>query len=165
MTKPTGRPRHRPSDYTLELATEICDLIATEPFGLAYICNSDDRFPHKRTAERWLGKHPEFAAMYEDAKERQADLKFDQAWEIAAKSTFATVSVDRLKIDTIKWQAAHLRPRKYGARTIVAGDDSAPLVVRDVTDLDRAKGVANLLAGLKEAGMLTSKVVGGGDAE
>ena len=48
----------RPTDYTLELATLICERMV-EGETLRKIC-ADDDMPHRSTVFRWLMRHPEF---------------------------------------------------------------------------------------------------------
>ena len=46
------------------------------------------------------------------------------------------ISRSRLRIDARKWMAGKLRPKKYGERHIVAGDDESPLTVQVVRYAD-----------------------------
>ena len=48
------------------------------------------------------------------AREAQADKLFKECLEIADKATPENVSVARLQVDTRKWAAARLAPKKYG---------------------------------------------------
>ena len=50
------------------------------------------------------------------AREAQADKLFKECLEIADKATPENVSVARLQVDTRKWAAARLAPKKYGDR-------------------------------------------------
>lgn len=73
----------RPSSFTQKIADEICERIATQPRGIDRICDEDDDMPTARTVHRWLNEHDDFCQSYLRAKERQADLLFDQALQIA----------------------------------------------------------------------------------
>ena len=138
----------RPSGYSTTLANDICERIAASPYGLDYICNSDEALPHRVTVHRWLNEHEEFRNNYARAREAQADMKFDQSWEIAANSTAETYQVDRLKIDTIKWQASKLLPKKYGDKltTEHTGPDGKEL---HLAGHEAAAKVAAILAVIK----------------
>ena len=50
------------------------------------------------------------------AREAQADKLFKECLEIADKATPENVSVARLQVDTRKWAAARVAPKKYGDR-------------------------------------------------
>jgi hypothetical protein len=50
------------------------------------------------------------------AREAQADKLFKESLEIADKATPENVNVARLQVDTRKWAAARLAPKKYGDR-------------------------------------------------
>lgn len=52
----------RPSKYSLELVTKICDRMATSERGLARICREDKDVPCSSTVNKWLasGDYPEF---------------------------------------------------------------------------------------------------------
>lgn len=105
----------RPSDFTQEAATVICDALM-EGRSLRTICLADDDLPSERTVYRWLEVNDAFRQQYAHAREVQADTKFDQVWDIADKATAENVQVARLQIDAIKWQAGKLAPKKYGEK-------------------------------------------------
>jgi len=115
----------RPSDFTPEIAEEICDRVAKGE-SLRTICGADrdDFTPSERTIYRWLESGEpwaaEFRQQYAHAREAQADVKFDEAWAIAKAATPENVQVARLQVDTIKWQASKLVPKKYGDRVDVS---------------------------------------------
>jgi hypothetical protein len=123
MSEPEG-PRiiGRPSKYTDELAEEICDRIAKGE-SIKQICADKESgwLPGESTVYRWLAENEGFRERYAHAREAQADGKFDQAWEIAHTATAENVQVARLQVDTIKWQAAKLAPKKYGDSLKVEG--------------------------------------------
>lgn len=127
MSKPTGRP----SDFTQEIADEICERIATTPRGLDFICEGEESFPSARTVNRWLTNHEAFRQSYLRARERQADLIFDECLAISdtpmvgvetvnkADGTVETREGDmlghrKLQIDTRMRMAGKLAPKKYG---------------------------------------------------
>lgn len=116
----------RPSDYSQELADEICEAIATG--GALYrLCDQFDNWPSERTVYRWLEDSDQFRQNYARARERQADRRNDEIVHIADEATDAALA--RLQVDARKWQASKLAPKKYGDKTTIAGDETAPIRV------------------------------------
>src|SRR5687767_12219462 len=128
----------RPSDFTSELADEICERIATTARGIDFICESDESLPSARTVHRWLSANEEFRQSYVRARERQADLIFDECLEIADDASNDTkivgasedheghevsntewISRSKLRVDTRLRMAGKLAPKKYGDRQTV----------------------------------------------
>lgn len=134
----------RPSIFSAELAHEICERLAVGE-TLISIC-LDDHMPGETTVYRWLASMPEFRDNYSQAREVQADHEFDRASNIAYQATVENFQVARLQIDTIKWRAAHLRPKKYGPRMEMGVEGTLGLDVVNHTSRDRAKAMAALLA-------------------
>ena len=150
------KPKHpggRPSDYSEDFAAEICARIsAGEP--LVRICR-DDHMPHVVTVYRWLSRIPEFRNMYTQAKEEQADTLAEEIQDIADQMPMETTDKEgntrfdpayinwmRLRVDSRKWVAAKLKPRKYGDRVELAGDKDNPLKIEAAIE---AKGLFDSL--------------------
>lgn len=129
----------RPSDYTSELADLILDRIA-EGESLRAICR-DDEMPNRATVFRWLASDAAFSDQYARAREAQAEALFEDMLEIADDSSRDTKLVGRdgeerevcdtefvqrakLRVDTRKWMAGKLAPKKYGEK--VALEHSGP---------------------------------------
>lgn len=112
----------KPWEFDPEIAHEICERISNGE-SLRKICGPerDDFLPGQNTVYRWLSENDDFAKQYALARDRQADTKFEEAWEIAAKATPESVQVARLQVDTIKWQAGKLAPKKYGDKLDLSG--------------------------------------------
>ncbi len=88
--------------------------------------------PGTSTVFRWLAAYADFRDMYARAREAQADVLFDETLDIADTPVTGEKSkVDkdgnliemtkgdmiehrRLQIETRKWVAGKLRPKKYG---------------------------------------------------
>jgi hypothetical protein len=122
----------RPTDYNEALADAICEELENSPRGLDHICKAHPDWPTGRTVRRWLKQIPAFRPKYALAKENQADFCTDEMLEIAyddrkdwkvivddegnEKTVFVAESCNRsrLKIDTLKWHASKLAPKKYG---------------------------------------------------
>lgn len=120
--------------FSQEVFDKICDMIA-DGKSLRAICKSDD-MPSQVTVFAWLRKNEELAKQYARAREDQADAIFDECLEIAdtqvAKEIIEPEHIQRakLRIDTRKWMAGKLRPKKYGEKLELggSGDDGAILV-------------------------------------
>jgi hypothetical protein len=125
----------RKSEYTDEIAERICELIATTPRGLDWICSNNDELPSAATVHRWLADNKTFCESYLRARERQAALLFDECLEIADDSTddilflasqddsgdggkpalkHSAIARAKLRIDTRMRMAGKLHPKKYG---------------------------------------------------
>lgn len=124
-------PAGRPTIYSDEIVDEICRRIALGDC-LAKICDDPD-LPATTTVFRWLDEKPEFRDRYARAKEAQGDLMDQLIFETAmAKPERITVTIGddatktgvdngevqhrKLRIDALKWRAAHLAPKKYGTQ-------------------------------------------------
>lgn len=112
----------RPTKYSEDLALQICALIA-EGKSLVSICRQDD-MPSTVTVYAWLNNDSNFLNMYTRAKEDQADTLTDQMLDIAdgVVADSNEVAKARLQIETRKWTASKLKPRKYGDKLDVAAD-------------------------------------------
>ncbi len=130
----------RPSIYTQKLADEICGrLAAGEP--MAKIAKSAN-MPDPTTIYKWLRQNADFNHRYVDARKDGAHCLADQIQDIVDTEPLAvfdeagnkrydsgSVAHNRLRMDARKWLAAKYLPKVYGERTILAGDDEAPLVI------------------------------------
>jgi hypothetical protein len=152
-------PAGRPSDYTLETATLICERIA-DGEGLVAVCDSDD-MPARSTVYLWLNEHKEFSDMYARAVDLRVERWGEEILDIsddaggdAAVRADGTAYIDgeaigraRLRIDTRKWLMSKLLPRKYGDKLgLVGGDGEGPVRTEDVSKSEFARRVAFLLA-------------------
>jgi len=108
--------RGRLITYTPAIGAEICRRLS-EGETLIAICRGEGA-PKYATVLRWLRVLPEFADAYAEARQLAADYLFDEAREVALASRPATVWVDRLKFDVIRWQAARIAPRKYAEKVL-----------------------------------------------
>lgn len=104
-------PGGRPTTYTKELGALICDRIG-DGDNLKNICEPDD-MPNRSTVYLWIGTHPEFSNMYAKAQEDRAESLVDDMFSIADNLTGDTAR-DKLRVDTRKWAASKLLPKKYG---------------------------------------------------
>jgi hypothetical protein len=123
-------------DFTPELEDKICSRLASGE-SLNKVCKDDD-MPTITTVMNWLVKSEQgiepyhnFLEKYTRAREMQADVIFDECMDIADESGAdarydektgqikvdgETIARAKLRIDTRKWMAGKMRPKKYGER-------------------------------------------------
>ncbi len=134
----------RPRKYSEALAAQICERLAGGE-SLRTICK-DAAMPALSTVMGWLadGEHRDFLEQYTRAREMQADALFDEALEIAddasgdwIKDKDGKILVDhehvtrsRLRVDTRKWAAGKLAPKRYGDKLQHTGEGGGPIRVR-----------------------------------
>lgn len=123
----------RPSSYTPEIADRICAEI-TLGYSLRTICKGET-MPCVATIFNWFRTQEGFLEQYEKAKEAQADSLSEDLLDIADDGSNdwmeksdkegnnigwtlngEHVQRSRLRIDTRKWIASKLKPKKYGDR-------------------------------------------------
>lgn len=143
-------------EYSLEIADLICARIA-EGESLRSICR-DEGMPAKGSVFRWLRVHPEFAANYDRAIEARSDAHIEEILDIADDGTNDWMAVadkdgsqtawrvngehiarSRLRVDTRKWVASKMKPKKYGDK-LDLGTDGGPLQVLIVDPKRKAEG-------------------------
>lgn len=142
----TGKhPGGRPSKYTKKLGDQICEMIAngkslrtigkTLNFALSAFF-------------RWIRENPEFEKQYARAKEEQSEALVEEMLDIADETSSDTITKigkngeeyevqnsewinrSRLRVDTRKWIASKLKPKKYGERLgLENADDSKPFTI------------------------------------
>lgn len=114
--------------------------------------------PCAATVFKWLRVHPEFVEQYARAKEEQADALAEELLDIADDGSNdwmerrnsddgATgwqlngehIQRSRLRVDTRKWIASKLKPKKYGERIANehSGPDGKPIALKGVIELVR----------------------------
>lgn len=119
MAKKIGRP----TIYTKELGEAICSQLSIGK-SLRTVC-SQKGMPSVQTIFTWFRLHPEFLELYARAKEESADALAEEILDIsdesikviksgAEKKSSAYAQAQRLRVDTRKWIASKLKPKKYG---------------------------------------------------
>ena len=130
----TPKKMGRPTKYTDELADAICEAIATTEKGLHAIVKDLDC--SVVSVFKWIGENENFANKYARAKECQAEYMAQQILTIADDSTNDVVfgedgsarpnnefiNRSRLRVDSRKWLASKLYPKKYGDKVDVTSD-------------------------------------------
>jgi Bacteriophage Sf6, terminase small subunit-like len=127
----------RPSDFTQQLADHICGLIS-DGRSLRSILRDDDTMPAMSTIFKWLREHQSFSEQYTRAKEEQADALAEDMQDIADNPT-GDVQRDRLRVDTRKWIASKLKPKKYGDKVDATIEHSGQVGVVFQTVYESAK--------------------------
>lgn len=133
----------RPSSFTQDVADEICTRIAAGE-SLRGICR-DDNLPDAATVFRWLASNDEklngFREQYARARDIQADALVDEILEISDDATNdwmerngkddegyqlngEHVQRSRLRVDSRKWFASKVAPKKYGDKLALGGDEA-----------------------------------------
>lgn len=139
ISKRGGVNEGRPSKYSIEIATEICDRIVNGE-SLISIAR-DNHMPVVRTVYLWLDKHNKFMHRYTQAKEDQADTLAEELLDIADngsndwmetndpnntgyKVNGEAINRARLRVDTRKWLASKLKAKKYGDKGITVNNNT-----------------------------------------
>lgn len=102
----------RPTIFTRALAERICESIVNG-LSLRKACEKKG-MPTVRTVMRWVASNGEFCQQYRVAKGIQADLFADELIAMADAATPETLARVRLQVDTRKWVAARMNPKKWG---------------------------------------------------
>ena len=140
----------RPSSFDQKVANIIC-IRMSEGDSLRKIC-TDPMMPDRQTVYSWMLTHPIFLDQYTRAREEQAETLADEIVSIADEDPSMTefrdkqgnlvdikidsgyVNYQRLRIESRKWTASKLRPKKYGDRVAVTGvENGAPITTQDLT--------------------------------
>ena len=129
----------RPTEYSPEVVDAICDQMVNGK-GLLKIC-ADDNMPGRTTIYRWLATNPEFRKRFAEAREALMDfyaeqiltIAFDESGDVildqgkdgktSAVANHAKVQRDRLKVDSLKWTASRLFPKRYGDKMELLGQN------------------------------------------
>ncbi len=132
----------RPTIYTPELADAICERLA-EGTSLRTVCKADD-MPAAATVFRWLRTNESFREQYTRAKDESADALVEEMTDIADdghndwmevhhgedvvwKANGEAIQRSRLRVETRKWIASKLKPKRYGEKTLLTGEDGGPV--------------------------------------
>ena len=128
----------RPTTYNEDIAAEVCGYLALGE-SLRKVCRRKG-MPAPSTVFLWLRDHQEFSEQYARAKEEAADMFVEDILEIAdnsKKDKLPVYKVDEItgektlvgytesknsvrraqvQIDSRKWLAMKLKPKKYGEK-------------------------------------------------
>ena len=143
--KPVGRS----SSYTDEIATTICERLASGE-SLRTIA-LDEAMPDERTIYRWLEKNEGFRQQYARAREMQAEAMLEEIIEIADDgrndwmerrgsedagwvANGEHIQRSRLRVDARKWAMSKLAPKKYGDKVEVEHSGSLEVLTKEQRD-------------------------------
>lgn len=144
-------PGGRPEIYTQDLADRICDQLA-DGDSLRTVCK-EKWAPSKQTVFKWMRTNAEFLSQYARAKQEAADAFIEEMQDIADDGSNdwmlsnkpnnpgwvengEAMQRSRLRVDTRKWIASKLKPKKYGDKLELASDPTSPFVVQVVKYAD-----------------------------
>lgn len=130
--------------YSPEIVDIICNRIA-EGQSVREIGRTAG-MPAASTIFRWLAKYEDFRAKYLEAKDVFAEVLAEEILDIADNANNdwmrrlpedeqsegwqlngEHIARSRIRIDARKWIAGKLKPKKYGDRMTVAGDEENPI--------------------------------------
>ena len=149
-------PGGRPTKFTKPLADKICERLA-DGESMRSVCR-DEALPCMSTIFKWLREKPEFLQQYEIAKEECADALVEDMLDIADNHAAQPLLKDgepvvidgkvvmmvdavgvnhaRLRVDTRKWAASKLKPKKYGDKiqAELTGANGGPIELNHLSD-------------------------------
>ena len=145
-------PAGRPSEFNQSIANTICDLIISGK-SLRYVSRQEN-MPDLVTIYKWLRDFPQFLKQYDKAKEEQIDTLADEMIDISDDISSDTVvnengkdvvnntavNRSRLMVDTRKWIAERMKPKKYGVRQEIEHSGKIDSDVKlDISGMDNSK--------------------------
>lgn len=116
----------RPTIFTPVLAERILTRLA-QGESLRRVC-ADPDMPNRSSVLKWLNEDDEFSSRYARACEARTEHLVDEMLEIADDAKLDPQD-KRVRIDTRKWLATKLLPKKYGDRVEVSGTVSLEQLV------------------------------------
>lgn len=141
----------RPSEYTKEIGDKICERIASSSDSLRVICHEVG--VSYSSLKRWLldEVNEDFRTQYARAKEDQADYMCEEMIDIADDNTrdikkimkggqviemedVEVTNRSKLRIETRKWLAGKLKPKKYGEK--VQTEHSGTVGIAQITGME-----------------------------
>lgn len=127
--------------FSEAIAETICEMIA-DGQSLRQIAKTKG-MPSPALVCKWLANegNAAFREQYARARERQADKLFEECLDIADSQEGDVIIKDdgtemvnhdaiaraKLRVDTRKWMAGKLRPKKYGDKLEIGGDPENPV--------------------------------------
>lgn len=140
--------RKNKKEWHRDKVTEyVFQKISTTSLGIESIVKSAPyEMPTRQTVMEWIAADKAIADNYARAKELQADFLAEEILDIAdnAENDYMTVTRgendievlnsehvqrSKLRIESRKWLMSKLKPKVYGDRLALAGDETAPLTI------------------------------------
>lgn len=128
MSGNNGGAGGRPSSYSIDVANEICNLLATHTISMKRICALYDHIPDESTIRRWRLHNIEFRLQYLEAKRQQSDLMIEEIDDLINEVSYyrdhegneridaPSVAIATARANNRKWMASRLMPKLYGER-------------------------------------------------
>jgi hypothetical protein len=117
----TGVPKDGapPFPWTPELESEIADYISNNAMSLKRCVANNSHWPAMNCIYERIHKNPKFGEMYELAKQNQVLTLNEQTLDVVdeMKANPELVPWGREAIRQYNWQAARLKPRRFGDKT------------------------------------------------
>lgn len=127
----------RPTKFTQALADTICERIMNGESLRSIV--SDAAMPNRSSVHKWLAENKAFSDQYVRAKDNQADTLADELIYIADNAE--DIQKARLQVDTRKWVASKLKPKKYGDKLDMTSDGKAlPTPILRIDGVPRDNG-------------------------
>lgn len=142
------KKNHATISYTEKIGEKICTEIARGR-SLVSLCKEMHLYYEKVTG--WMNENPSFAERYARARDAQADYLAEEVLDIAANKKLDN-ETRRLMIDTRKWYAGKVRPKKYSDKQVIehTGDKDKPVVVENKRSIAEELAEVCTLEQLKE---------------
>lgn len=179
-----------PNPERVTFSQELCDAICTalaEGESLRSICLQPG-MPHIATVMRWLSdpEKRDFCEQYARAREAQAETLAEELLAIADEAEYepiqdpntgqtlavafdkTAVARNKLRVETRKWLAARMSPKKYGDKLAVGGAadlDPIQMAGREMTDAERAVRLVNTLKAAPDAAAVLLGAALGGEEQ
>ncbi|MDH1475810.1 hypothetical protein N5F13_14975 [Comamonas thiooxydans] len=177
---------HERATFSQGLCDAICTALA-EGESLRSICLRSG-MPHIATVMRWLSdpEKRDFCEQYTRAREAQAETLAEELLAIADEAEYepiqdpntgetlavafdkTAVARNKLRVETRKWLAARMSPKKYGDKLAVGGAadlDPIQMAGREMTDAERAVRLVNTLKAAPGAAAVLLGAALGGDEQ
>lgn len=123
-----------PSPYNPELAPVICERVA-QGESLRAICR-EPGMPAEGDVRRWaIANTEDFGTQYARSRDIGLDCEVEEALAIA-RDLSTPVDRARLIVDTIKWRACKMAPKRYGDSLKLRGDPDEPITVKRLIGVD-----------------------------
>lgn len=142
-------PGGRPTIFSQELADKLCEQLATGD-SMRTVCAADD-MPSMSSVFKWLRENEEFSKQYARAKAEAADAFVEEILDISDNGVNdwmekqygdrkewvvngEALQRSKLRVDTRKWIASKLKPKKYGDKLDIESISEITHKFEDLTD-------------------------------
>lgn len=125
------------------IVADICGRIAGGSSVAQVFVDPGEGYPSETTFWKWLSESDELDTAYCRATEKRAEKLAEEVVTLAdaeppqVNGAYGThidsgwVKWNQTRIDSRKWVAARMRPKRWGDRTILAGDADNPIAFDD----------------------------------